>query len=113
MDSFNNDSAKLQKQTKMNPPNTTISSTHNEPIEHKTENLSEIDINEISIKLKFINDDQKMVTGSLKELLGDFKRLLLFNRFSMFNKYLQMEYVYNDLLYFSGGTFKQSLMHKN
>ncbi|KAF3428255.1 hypothetical protein E2986_02110 [Frieseomelitta varia] len=77
MDSFNNDSAtKLQKQTKINPPKeTTIStSTCNEPIEHKTENLSEIDVNEISIKLKFINDDQKMVTGSLKELLGDFKR---------------------------------------
>ena len=90
MDSFNNDSAtKLQKQTKINPPKeTTIpTSTCNEPIEHKTENLSEIDVNEISIKLKFINDDQKMVTGSLKELLGDFKRLLLFNRLSVFNKY--------------------------
>lgn len=116
MDSFNNDSAtKLQKQTKINPPKeTTISTaTCNEPIEHKTENLSEIDVNEISIKLKFINDDQKMVTGSLKELLGDFKRLLLFNRLSMFNKYLQMKYMYNDLLYFSGGIFKRNLMHKN
>lgn len=29
---------------------------------------------EISIKLKYINDDQKLVTGGLKELLGDFKR---------------------------------------
>lgn len=28
----------------------------------------------ISIKLKFINDDQKLVTASLKEALGDFKR---------------------------------------
>lgn len=28
----------------------------------------------ISIKLKFINDDQRLVTGSLKELLGDFKK---------------------------------------
>lgn len=30
--------------------------------------------NDITIKLKFINDDQKVVTGSLKEILGDFKR---------------------------------------
>ncbi|KAJ8674107.1 hypothetical protein QAD02_005369 [Eretmocerus hayati] len=29
---------------------------------------------EICIKLKFINDDQKLVTGSLGEMLGDFKR---------------------------------------
>lgn len=28
----------------------------------------------ISIKLKFMNDEQKMVTASLKEILGDFKR---------------------------------------
>ncbi|CAK9820817.1 Transmembrane and ubiquitin-like domain-containing protein 2 [Anthophora plagiata] len=41
---------------------------------HESENLSTNDANKISIKLKFINDDQKMVTGSLKELLGDFKR---------------------------------------
>lgn len=30
--------------------------------------------NDITIKLKFINDDQKLVTGSLKEMLGEFKR---------------------------------------
>lgn len=29
---------------------------------------------DITIKLKFMNDDQKVVTGSLKEMLGDFKR---------------------------------------
>ncbi|XP_033312558.1 transmembrane and ubiquitin-like domain-containing protein 1 [Bombus bifarius] len=74
MDSFNDSATKLKEQTKINPPKeTSIStSTCNEPIEHECENLS--DTNEISIKLKFINDDQKMVTGSLKELLGDFKR---------------------------------------
>ncbi|XP_017877931.1 transmembrane and ubiquitin-like domain-containing protein 1 [Ceratina calcarata] len=73
MDSFNNDNATLlQKQTKINPSKeTTISSsTCNEPPEQKVEN----DANKISIKLKFINDDQKLVTGSLKEFLGDFKR---------------------------------------
>lgn len=88
MDSFNDSARKLQKQTKINlPKETSIStSTCNEPIEHECENLSDTDANEISIKLKFINDDQKMVTGSLKELLGDFKRFLLFlflNRFFM------------------------------
>ncbi|XP_057335553.1 transmembrane and ubiquitin-like domain-containing protein 1 [Microplitis mediator] len=30
--------------------------------------------NEITIKLKFINDDQKIVTGRLKEMLSEFKR---------------------------------------
>ncbi|XP_076302885.1 transmembrane and ubiquitin-like domain-containing protein 1, partial [Lasioglossum baleicum] len=77
MDSFNNDNATLlQRQTKINSSKeTSIStSTCNEPIEHERENLSATDANEISIKLKFINDDQKMVTGSLKELLANFKR---------------------------------------
>ncbi|XP_006624132.1 transmembrane and ubiquitin-like domain-containing protein 1 [Apis dorsata] len=77
MDSFNNDCAtKLQKQTKLSSSKeTSIStSTCNDSIEHERETLSTTDANEISIKLKFINDDQKMVTGSLKELLGDFKR---------------------------------------
>ncbi|XP_046741811.1 transmembrane and ubiquitin-like domain-containing protein 1 [Diprion similis] len=32
------------------------------------------DANQITIKLKFINDDQKVVKGSPEELLGDFKR---------------------------------------
>ncbi|XP_032667318.1 transmembrane and ubiquitin-like domain-containing protein 1 [Odontomachus brunneus] len=39
-----------------------------------TENASASDNNDITIKLKFINDDQKLVTGSLKEMLGEFKR---------------------------------------
>lgn len=80
MDSFNNDCAtKLQKQTKLSSSKeTSIStSTCNDSIEHERETLSTTDANEISIKLKFINDDQKMVTGSLKELLGDFKRYIL------------------------------------
>lgn len=29
---------------------------------------------EITIKLKFINDDQKVVTGRPREMLGDFKK---------------------------------------
>lgn len=76
MDSFNNDTPTLlQRQTKLDSSKeTTITPTHDEPVEHESENLSTNDANEISIKLKFINDDQKMVTGSLKELLGDFKR---------------------------------------
>ncbi|CAK9830107.1 Transmembrane and ubiquitin-like domain-containing protein 2 [Anthophora retusa] len=78
MDSFNNDSTTLlQRQSKINASKETNISTPTctEPVvEHESENLSTNDANKISIKLKFINDDQKMVTGSLKELLGDFKR---------------------------------------
>ncbi|XP_012152882.1 transmembrane and ubiquitin-like domain-containing protein 1 [Megachile rotundata] len=79
MDSFNNDNATLlQRQTKINTSKkTSISESCTESIEaipHEAENLSESTANEINIKLKFINDDQKVVTGSLKELLGDFKR---------------------------------------
>lgn len=79
MDSFNNDNATLlQRQTKINTSKkTSISESCTESIEaipHEAENLSESSANEISIKLKFINDDQKVVTGSLKELLRDFKR---------------------------------------
>lgn len=32
------------------------------------------DENNITIKLKYINDDLKLVSGRLKELLGDFRR---------------------------------------
>ncbi|XP_029047428.1 transmembrane and ubiquitin-like domain-containing protein 1 [Osmia bicornis bicornis] len=79
MDSFNNDNASLlQRQTKINTSKkTSISESCTESVEAvqpEPENLSGSDANEISIKLKFINDDQKVVTGSLKELLGDFKR---------------------------------------
>lgn len=34
--------------------------------------------NSITIKLKYINDDLKLVDGKLEELLGDFKRSLMF-----------------------------------
>ncbi|KOC69967.1 Transmembrane and ubiquitin-like domain-containing protein 2 [Habropoda laboriosa] len=77
MDSFNNDSTTLlQRQSKINASKETNipTPTCTEPVEHESENLSTNDANKISIKLKFINDDQKLVTGSLKELLGDFKR---------------------------------------
>lgn len=82
MDSFNNDSTPLlQRQTKIDATEETSISTSacTDTVEHQPENLSTNDANEISIKLKFINDDQKVVTGSLKEQLGDFKRLLLFH----------------------------------
>lgn len=77
MDSFNSDNTTLlQKETKENPSDSTSSppSTCTDNSEPSTENLSTNNSNEISIKLKFINDDQKLVTGSLKELLGDFKK---------------------------------------
>ncbi|XP_078050330.1 transmembrane and ubiquitin-like domain-containing protein 1 [Augochlora pura] len=76
MDSFNNDNALLQRQTKVNTTGETnvLTSMSSDIIECPSENLSANNANEISIKLKFINDDQKVVTGSLKELLGDFKR---------------------------------------
>ncbi|XP_076656149.1 uncharacterized protein LOC143360875 isoform X2 [Halictus rubicundus] len=77
MDSFTNDNTTLlQRQTKVNTAgeSNVLPSTNNETIECPAENLSVNNANEISIKLIFINDDQKVVTGSLKELLGDFKR---------------------------------------
>lgn len=80
MDSFSNDGTTLlQRHTKINSSketniSTTTTTTCTEPVEEEAENLSTNDANKISIKLKFVNDDQKMVTGSLKELLGDFKR---------------------------------------
>ncbi|XP_076239181.1 transmembrane and ubiquitin-like domain-containing protein 1 isoform X2 [Calliopsis andreniformis] len=75
MDSFNSDNTTLLKrQTKVNKSEETNISTCSDTVECESKNLSTSDANEISIKLKFINDDQKVVTGSLKELLGDFKR---------------------------------------
>lgn len=77
MDSFNSDnSSLLQRQAKVDASDSasTTPPTHTDNSEHATENLSANNANEISIKLKFINDDQKVVTGSLKELLGDFKK---------------------------------------
>ncbi|XP_031845983.1 transmembrane and ubiquitin-like domain-containing protein 1 [Nomia melanderi] len=77
MDSFNDDSTTLlQRQTKVNTTEETNvpTSTGSDTVQCSAENLSTNNANEISIKLIFINDDQKVVTGSLKELLGDFKR---------------------------------------
>ncbi|KAL0129613.1 hypothetical protein PUN28_001705 [Cardiocondyla obscurior] len=47
----------------------------NEPTSNSSEeSLTSDSGSDITIKLKFINDDQKIVTGGLKETLGDFKR---------------------------------------
>ena len=42
--------------------------------EHQEKSSASEDKEKICIKLKFINDDERLVTASLKELLGDFKR---------------------------------------
>lgn len=76
MDSFSNDGPTLlQRSVKADNPDTTniLDQTCGSSSECTTED-SISDSNEITIKLKFINDDQKLVTGSLKEMLGDFKR---------------------------------------
>lgn len=78
MDSFSSDNTTLlQSQAKVDESKETNVSTCSETVECEPKALSTNDANEISIKLKFINDDQKVVAGSLKELLGDFIRLLL------------------------------------
>lgn len=59
-----------QKETKESPSDSTITPACTDQQNMSTSNTN----SEISIKLKFINDDQKVVTGGLKELLGDFKR---------------------------------------
>ncbi|KAG7213529.1 hypothetical protein KM043_002791 [Ampulex compressa] len=83
MDSFNNDSSPIaQRPVETNGSNpsamceTPKSTNSPEQREDSLATSSELldNVNEISIKLKFINDDQKVVTGSLKEMLGDFKR---------------------------------------
>lgn len=66
----------LQSQSKINASKETSISPCTETVDREPENLSISDTNEISIKLKFINDDQKVVAGSLQELLGDFKRFI-------------------------------------
>ncbi|XP_072760769.1 transmembrane and ubiquitin-like domain-containing protein 1 [Anoplolepis gracilipes] len=78
MDSFNNDDPSLlQRSVKTDNSDVTNTSDQNtcsSSTECTPENSTLSDSNEITIKLKFINDDQKLVTGSLKEMLGDFKR---------------------------------------
>ncbi|XP_051170835.1 transmembrane and ubiquitin-like domain-containing protein 1 [Leptopilina boulardi] len=82
MDSFNNDESRLlQRPAKLSTSDstdsqTTVSETNQDVIEETVaDDLSTMsEDTKISIKLKFINDDQKLVTGNLKEMLGDFKR---------------------------------------
>lgn len=86
MDSFNSEDTTLLQQeakvdevekTKTENENSTTTTTAAADVETEQ---SESDLSEgvgernICIKLKFINDDQKLVTGSLKEMLGDFKK---------------------------------------
>lgn len=72
MDSFTSESTALrQRKSKINGNDTSIDSSN---CIAPQEDISTSNASEISIRLKFINDDQKIVTGSLKELLGDFKR---------------------------------------
>lgn len=77
MDSFNNDDPSLlERAVKTNNSDTTNKSDETACPNSSctTEDASISESNEITIKLKFINDDQRLVTGSLKEMLGDFKR---------------------------------------
>lgn len=67
MDSFSNDGPSLlARSVKADDSEQTCTNS--------SENTALNDGNEITIKLKFMNDDQKLVTGSPKETLGDFKR---------------------------------------
>lgn len=73
MDSLD-DNGLLHRPTKLSTSETT--GTSEAPlvsIDSITENTVD-EGDEITIKLKFINDDQKVVSGRLKEMLGDFKR---------------------------------------
>ncbi|OXU30623.1 hypothetical protein TSAR_003637 [Trichomalopsis sarcophagae] len=79
MDSFNNEETTLlQQETKVDKDEKTTTETETttasaEP-EQAEPDISDNNEHKICIKLKFINDDQKLVTGNLKESLGDFKR---------------------------------------
>lgn len=78
MDSYNNDEPSLlQRSVKTNNTDeadtkeqTTSAACATEDVSESTNDIT----SDITIKLKFINDDQKQVTGSLKEMLGEFKR---------------------------------------
>ena len=81
MDSFNNDDSRLlQRSDKISTPDSQPSVTDPVPeiiADSGAEDLSSLsEETKISIKLKFINDDLKLVTGNLKEMLGDFKRYM-------------------------------------
>jgi len=76
MDSFSNaDRSLLQKTVKAGNSDLALDQTTSNSSECTSEESTLSDSNnDITIKLKFINDDQKVVIGSLKEMLGDFKR---------------------------------------
>ncbi|EFN83483.1 Transmembrane and ubiquitin-like domain-containing protein 2 [Harpegnathos saltator] len=75
MDSYNNDEPSLlQRSVKTENTDEANAKEQTTSAECTTEEASASDSNDITIKLKFINDDQKLVTGSLKEMLGEFKR---------------------------------------
>jgi hypothetical protein len=77
MDSYNNDEPSLlQRSVKTNSTDETSTKEQTTSAERVTaeDATPESNANDITIKLKFINDDQKQVTGSLKEMLGEFKR---------------------------------------
>lgn len=81
MDSFNNEETTLLQQEdkvdeveKTSAENDTTATTASPETEQTESDLSDSSEQKICIKLKFINDDQKLVTGSLKEVLGDFKK---------------------------------------
>lgn len=76
MDSFDNhDSNILPNQTKIDSESSESTEQISPPPEDLTnDHLTADEADNISIKLKFINDDQKLVCGSLKEMLGSFKR---------------------------------------
>ncbi|KAK0175077.1 hypothetical protein PV327_008860 [Microctonus hyperodae] len=76
MDSLNDNNTRLlRRPTKLSVSETTNTSESSSVLDNDsvTENSAN-ESNEITVKLKFINDDQKLVTGRLKELLGDFKK---------------------------------------
>ncbi|KAL6259439.1 hypothetical protein P5V15_009360 [Pogonomyrmex californicus] len=75
MDSFNSsDRSLLQRTTKADNSSLDQTASGTSELMSEESNLTTDDNSDITIKLKFINDDQKIVTGSLKEMLGDFKR---------------------------------------
>ena len=80
MDTHNNDATSLLQQDnkvddvdKSSTDKKTSSTTVSSETEQAESDLSDSE-HKICIKLKFINDDQKLVTGSLREMLGDFKK---------------------------------------
>lgn len=79
MDSFNTEETTLlQQETKVDNDEKTTTETETTTTSADSEQaepeISDNNEHKICIKLKFINDDQKLVTGNLKESLGDFKR---------------------------------------